>query len=114
MTAEAAVVPRSGDRSPDLTPVDAGSFPVPRQGWVMEPTIAMQAGSQQVHQCGWCGTVVIVATIQDEGAPRSLTGKACPTCDQTTHGWWRQDVPVNHSLAGFTFIGSGDEPPPPT
>jgi hypothetical protein len=80
----------------------------------MEPTIAMQAGSQQVNQCGWCGTVVIVATIQDEGAPRSLTGKACPTCDQTEHGWWRQDVPVNHSLAGFTFIGSGDEPPPPT
>lgn len=42
---------------------------------------------------------------------RRGAGKACPTCDQTDHGWWREDVPVTHSLAGFTFVGTGESPP---
>lgn len=70
----------------------------------------MHKGTQQVNQCGLCGTVVIVATIQDEDAPRSLAGKPCPTCDQTALGWWRQDLPVTHSLAGFTFVGAAEPP----
>ena len=93
---------------------EAGTFPVPLPGWSLEPTPAMLAGDQVVSQCAWCGTVVIVATIRNEPGPRPLAGKACPSCDQTEHGWWREDVPVTHSLAGFTFVGSGDGPTPPT
>ena len=95
-----------GDVAPPMTPADARSFPVPRPGWVLDPTTSMQVGRQQVNQCAWCGTVVIVAPIRDEDALRSLAHKPCPTCDQTEHGWWRQEVPVTHSLAGFRFVGS--------
>lgn len=62
-------------------------LPIPFDGIEYRPTIAAVRGDQHVHQCGWCGTVVIVPSEQP-----SIRGKACPSCDQTRHGWWKAHI----------------------
>lgn len=83
-------------------------LPLPFPGWQLEPTTAMTAGDQRCYQCGFCGAVVIVPSPGTTGVhphhPPTLTGRPCPACCSTA-GWWRQEVPDGHSLAGWRFVG---------
>lgn len=80
-------------------------LPLPFGGMEIVPTVAMVRGDQNIHQCGWCGTVVIVPTGID-GTRRTVTGKACPACDQTDHGWWTAHIDAHGGLAGFHLSGA--------
>lgn len=57
-------------------------------GLEITPTIAMQRGEQVVHQCAWCGAVV----VWHQGGFRTAL-KDCPACDRN-QGWWEQRLPV--------------------
>ena len=78
----------------------ATQLPLPIEGLERRLTVAMEAGTQIVRQCAWCGTVVIVPASNGQRGP-DLTGKACPACDQIDHGWWREHVGPGHDLCGF-------------
>lgn len=52
----------------------------------VRPTVAMQAGTQRVDQCAWCGTIVV------SPSKRKPTG-SCPSCDHDD-GWWAATLPI--------------------
>lgn len=64
-------------------------------GLELTPTEAMKRGTQVVHQCAWCGAVV----VWDKGGFRDVLG-ACPACGRDGGGkpgaaqWWEQRLPV--------------------
>lgn len=62
----------------------------------ISPTEAMRRGEQLVHQCAWCGTVV----VWHKTSQRSALG-VCPCCGADSAGkpsdtsqWWQQALPV--------------------
>lgn len=79
-------------------------LPIPFPEWELDPTAAMQRGEQQVHQCAWCGAVIITVTSSNPDEPdrHKLGRKPCPSCERTD-GWWSEVTPITHSLAGWTF-----------
>jgi hypothetical protein len=77
---------------------------IPFEGLDFEPTPAMRADQQHVHQCGWCGTVVIVPTSID-GTRRTVQGRPCPACDHADRRWWRARID-GEGIAGFRLVES--------
>ena len=75
-----------------LTPL----FDLDAVGLGLTPTQAMRNGTQVVHQCAWCGCVV----VWHKGGFRSALG-VCPACSRDGGGretgsstWWTQQLPV--------------------
>lgn len=54
----------------------------------IDPTPAMDAGTQTVWQCSMCGTVVVLTSLADVTKPQ-----ACPAGHDAAD-WWRQSLPV--------------------
>ncbi|WP_417541390.1 GntR family transcriptional regulator [Microbacterium maritypicum] len=67
--------------------------PLADVGLAISPTPAMKAGTQVIHQCSWCGAVVVWMRTAER---RRLTN--CPACrngTETPHTtWWEQRLPV--------------------
>lgn len=70
----------------------------------VRPTEAMRHGEQFVHQCAWCGTVVVWHRFK-AGHRLGL----CPNCGSDAGGrpaeistWWQQSLPV----AGLAPLGA--------
>lgn len=57
-------------------------------GLRIEPTAAMRAGHQVVHQHSWCGATVVWLA----GVWRDDLG-TCPACGRND-AWWPQKLPV--------------------
>lgn len=76
---------------PGLTPL----FDLEAVGLGLTPTEAMNRGTQVVHQCAWCGCIVVWHT-----GFRTALG-VCPACGRDGGGhetgassWWTQRLPV--------------------
>lgn len=72
-------------------------------GLELAPTEAMKRGEQFVHQCAWCGAVV----VWHRRSTNDSLG-LCPNCGSYDGGhpaesstWWRQRLP----LAGIAPLG---------
>lgn len=83
------------DELDDAAPDDA-LFTLADVGLEITPTEAMRRGTQVVHQCAWCGAVV----VWHKDAWRPALG-VCPACcrdagggETGSSGWWRQRLPV--------------------
>lgn len=73
-------------------------------GLEVNPTEAMRHGEQFVHQCAWCGTIVVWHRFEAD----SRLGR-CPNCGADGGGrpadvstWWQQTLPV----AGLAPLGA--------
>ncbi|RCL91411.1 hypothetical protein [Microbacterium sp.] len=82
---------------------DEPLFELADVGLELAPTEAMRRGEQFVHQCAWCGAVVVWHR-------RKTTDSLglCPNCGSDAGGnpaesstWWRQRLP----LAGIAPLG---------
>ena len=85
-----------------MTITASDQLPLPFDGCTIEPTPAMRADEQHVHQCAWCGTVVIVP-VSIDGTRRPIKGKACPACGQVDYGWWKAEI-RGDGIAGFLLV----------
>jgi transposase len=56
---------------------------------IVTQTPAMAKGAERVHQCAYCGTVVVTSSLAN--APGGTLG-ACPACGAGE--WWEQRFPV--------------------
>lgn len=73
-------------------------FEPPLSHLIVTPTTAMKRGEQTVHQCSWCGCVVVVPRAEHPAGP-------CPACAWPNGGsWWRQVFPVAGLSADETHV----------
>jgi len=79
------------------------TFDLEALGLRLEPTIAMQEGTQRVVQHSWCGTVV----VWDAGRHGAIG--LCPVCARPADSWWEQQI-GRDGLAGLRLINPEVKP----
>lgn len=77
------------------------AFDLPGLGLILQPTIAMRNGEQEVFQHSWCGTVVVRSNLAHAGALGP-----CPSCTRPSDPWWQQEIRPE-GFSGLHLLSAG-------